>query len=184
MAAVGGPAVPLGRAAGLAAAPVAAVAAPVAAVAGPGGLVPFNVVNVLAGATIPGYELPWNNYDTHLKASLTANYSLVVEPEARAPRAAPVVAAPAGAAPAGADPLGVEIGRMNTYIKANRPPNWSNSNISNLLRAARTAVLIPYDPANPGPYRAAFNAFLDVQVNQTTAGIPAARVVGHINIGP
>lgn len=161
MAAVGGPAVPLGRAAGLAAAPVAAVAAPVAAVAGPGGLVPFNVVNVLAGATIPGYELSWANYDTQLRASLTTNYPLV-EPEARAPRV-PVVAP-------GADPVPIELTRIKAYLNdaanpTRKPPGWDSGRLNGAVNKARdspaVAALGAAVPFDVNAYRVAILASLN-----------------------
>jgi hypothetical protein len=183
MAAVGAP-VALGLAVGAPAAAAAAAAAPAPVLPGPPAAFTDAIVAAIQlGIDPSGYELSYPVYIASLQPSLIHEYS---DPRGRrdpAPVAAPAAAAPAAAVGA-PDPLGPEIGRMNTYIKANRPRNWSNNNISNLLREARRAIAMPYDPANPAPYRAAFNAFLDAQANQTAAGVRPGDVTAHVNIGP
>lgn len=140
--------------------PPAAAAGPAAAAAGP---VAFNMPAVLAGATIPGYELPWDNYNARLKDSLIANYSLP-QPDARAARGAPP---PQGAAP-GADPVVVELTRIKNYLneagRNRKPANWSNDRMNGAVNRARDSpevvALGAAIPFNVAAYRAAILANL------------------------
>jgi hypothetical protein len=134
---------------------------------------------IAMGVDASGYELRYDVYTASLEPSLRFYDPPAAPPGARVPAAA----APAAAVVA-PDPLGLEMARMTTYIRANRPRNWSNNNIANILREGRRAIAMPYDPANPAPYRAAFNGFLDGQANQLAAGVLPGNVVGHVNIGP
>ena len=124
----------LGLGAAAAAAPAAAAAAPAA---GPRN---FNMGAVLApigtaaAFAVPGYELPWKNYDTLLRQNLIDEYPA---PAARVPAAAPVVAAVPGG-----DPVAAELVRIKAYLNDpahpdRRPPGMNNDRVNALVNRAR-----------------------------------------------
>jgi hypothetical protein len=156
----------LGAVPPLAPLPAAAAAGPAAlpAAAGPGPVV-FNMAAVLAGATIPGYELPWDNYNNQLRQNLIREY----QAQAGEPPAARGAPPPPPGAPPGADPVVIELTRIKNYLneagRGRKPANWNNDRMNAAVNRARDSpeavalgAAIPFDVA---AYRAAILASLN-----------------------
>jgi len=148
------------------------------------------MVAVLAhiGTAVPGYELPWENYNTLLRENLTAEYPA---PAARVPAPPPPAAAPAPG-PAGNSAEYVRTLYHNARRHRPNPANiWTNTRITTLFENARTFVETPppgpalvYNAAAPAPYKAAIQAYVNDAGNQTNVGIPDVNVAIPLNIGP
>jgi hypothetical protein len=144
---------------------------PAAAPAGgpAGGPRDFNMGAVLAAIApapqfaVPGYELPWENYNTLLRENLTAEYPA---PAARVPPPPP----PAAAAVPGGDPVAAELVRIKAYLNdvaqpGRRPPGFDVGRVNNLVNRARdspdVAALGRAALFDVNAYRAAVLAFLN-----------------------
>ena len=181
MSALGGPRVPLGHAAAAAAAAAGVPAAPAGGPAAPAGGPPpppaaaavgprdFNMAVVLAplgaalGFAVPGYELPWENYNRLLRENLTEEYRV---PAARVPAPPPPAAAPAP----GGDPVAAELLRIKAYLNDpdhadRRPPVMNRGEVNALVNRAKespqVAALGRAAPFDVDAYRVAVLAHLN-----------------------
>jgi hypothetical protein len=118
-------------------------------------------IGAALGFAVPGYELPWENYNSLLRENLTEEYRV---PAARVPAPPPPAAAPAP----GGDPVAAELLRIKTYLNADharKPPNFDNSRLNGLVNRAKesapVAALGSAVPFDVTAYRAAILAFLN-----------------------